>query len=283
MTRPLRVHVEGGWYHVFGRGLERRAIFTADRDREHFYELLGQLRERYRILIHAHVCMTNHYHAILQTPDANLSQGLQWFHGSYAAWYNARHNRVGPLFQGRYRAIPVENSAWAYHLSLYVHLNPLRIAALGLDKRGRVLEGKGYRTPSKEEVSERLRRLRQYRWSSYRAYAGYEQAPEFLDVESLLERADRDKTKRHRRYREDDPYCPAVPGTRKHIELEGIMSREWDERGAGDDEEREESPLAPGDTKRYQCWYRDTSGNQPCGVGVNDFNLSNGYGITWTP
>ena len=41
--------------------------------------------------------------------------------------------------------------------------------------------------------------------------------------------------------------------------------------------------VSPGDTKRYQCWYRDTSGNQPCGVGVNDFNLSNGYEITWLP
>ncbi len=41
--------------------------------------------------------------------------------------------------------------------------------------------------------------------------------------------------------------------------------------------------VAPGDTRRYQCWYRDNSGAQPCGVGVNDFNLSNGYEVTWRP
>ncbi len=139
MTRPLRVHVEGGWYHVFGRGLERRAIFTEDRDREHFYELLGELSERYRICIHAHVCMTNHYHAILQTPDANLSRGMQWLHGSYSAWYNARHNRVGPLFQGRYRSIPVENSAWAYHLSLEEQLACLGCVHRHLAPGGRLI------------------------------------------------------------------------------------------------------------------------------------------------
>ena len=59
MTRPLRRNVEEGWYHVFGRGLERRAIFTADADRRHFYELLAELHERYRVVIHAYVLMGN--------------------------------------------------------------------------------------------------------------------------------------------------------------------------------------------------------------------------------
>jgi putative transposase len=145
--------------------------------------------------------MDNHYHGVFQTPDANLSAGMQWFHTSYSAWYNARHNRVGPLFQGRYRAIPLEDSGWAYDLSFYVHLNPLRIKGLGLDKNGRVEEGKGFRTPTREQVTERLKRLRQCRWSSYGAYAGYRKTPKWLETREILRRAATEKDKRQRVYR----------------------------------------------------------------------------------
>jgi REP element-mobilizing transposase RayT len=203
VTRPLRRLVADGWYHVFGRGNERRAIFAGARDREHFLELLAAISERYGVRVHAYGLMDNHYHAVLQTPEANLSAAMQWFHGSYSAWYNAKHARVGPLFQGRYRALPVENGAWAYTLSLYVHLNPLRIAGLGLDKRGRVAEGKGWRAPTAVQVTERLRRLRSYPWSSYRAYAGYEPAPGWLETATLLGRAHGVPERRHAAYRQE--------------------------------------------------------------------------------
>ena len=202
MVRPLRRAVADGWYHVFARGNERREIFGGERDREHFLELLGALSERYRLRLHAYALMENHYHAVVQTPEANLSAAMQWFHGSYAAWYNAKHDRVGPLFQGRYRAIPVENGAWAYTLSLYVHLNPLRIAGLGLDKAGRVAESKGWRVPTAAQVTERLRRLREYRWSSYRVYAGYGVAPAWLETETLLQLAHREPARRPAAYRQ---------------------------------------------------------------------------------
>ena len=68
--------------------------------------------------LHAYALMENPWHGIWPTPDAQLSRGLPWLQGSYSAWDNARHQRVGPLFQGRFRAIPVENGAWAYGLSL---------------------------------------------------------------------------------------------------------------------------------------------------------------------
>jgi REP element-mobilizing transposase RayT len=203
MTRPLRHEYEDAWYHVFSRGLERREIFADDRDRDHFLELVEEMRRRYRVRIHAWVLMDNHYHGIFQTPDANLSAGMQWFHGSYSAWYNARHNRVGPLFQGRYRAIPMEDGGWAYDLSFYVHLNPLRIRGLGLDKNGRVEEAKGYREPTQEQVVERLKRLREYRWSSYRAYAGYQDAPKWLETGEILRRTGAEKDKCEEQYRED--------------------------------------------------------------------------------
>ena len=114
----------GGYpgYHLFGRGNERRTIFGELREsaspggsdeacRERFLKLLAALAERYCVRVHAYALMDNHYHAALQTPEANLSAAMQWFHGSYSAWHNAKPSRVGSLFQGPYRAIPVENGA----------------------------------------------------------------------------------------------------------------------------------------------------------------------------
>ena len=175
-----------GWYHVMHRGIERRRIFLDDRDRAHFLELLAEMPPRFRFVIHAFVLMGNHYHAIVQTPDANLSQGMHWLHLSYSAWFNARHDRVGPLFQGRFKSVPVEDGAWAYELSFYLHLNPLQIAAFGLDKRGKELEKLGWRTPTREEVTGRLRRLRSYQWSSYRVYSNYCGTPGWLHTGTLL-------------------------------------------------------------------------------------------------
>ena len=152
-------------------------------------------------MIHAYVLMDNHHHLIVQTPDANLSQGMQWFDGTYCGWFNARHRRVGSLWQGRYGDVLIEDKAWAFELSMYLHLNPLRIAGLGLDKRGRVLEAKGFREPTREQVSERLRGLREYRWSSYRAYGGYWAAPSWLMTNVLLSQCHADRSQQKARYR----------------------------------------------------------------------------------
>ncbi len=195
--------IADGWYHVFARGTEKRPIFLTMRDRARLLELLAKLSDRYRVRVHAYALMDNHYHALLQTPEANLSAAMQWFHGSYAAWFNAKHERVGPLFQGRFRAIPLENASWAFLLSFYVHLNPIRVRGLGLDSEGRVAEARGWRTPTVEQVTERLARLRAYRWSSYRAYAGYASAPPWLETASLLEPAHRIPERRRTAYRKE--------------------------------------------------------------------------------
>ncbi len=120
--------------------------------------------------VRAWVLMDTHYHALLQTPDANLSEGMQWLGLSYSSWFNARYDRVGPLFQGRFRSVPVEEGAWVHELSMYLHLNPVRTLAFGLDKRNQKAEAAGLkRPPTREEVTARLKQLRAYRWSSYRA------------------------------------------------------------------------------------------------------------------
>ena len=203
MTRPLRVDVAGGWYHVTSRGIKRRAIFANDAEHLHFLELLPEMSERFRVRVHAHVELTNHYHLIVQTPEANLSRAIQWLNLSHVAWVNRRRNRVGPLLQGRFRSIPVQNSAWAYDLSLYVHLNPVMRKAHGLDKGGKKAEAAGWTVPDPTTVSQRLASLRKYRWSSYRAYAGYASTPEWLSTQELLRRACRRKDERVGRYRGD--------------------------------------------------------------------------------
>ena len=203
MTRPLRVDVADRWYHVTSRGIERQAIFANEAEHLHFLELLPEMSDRFRVPVHAHVELTNHYHLIVQTPDANLSRAIQWLNMSHVAWVNKRRNRVGPLLQGRFKSIPVQNSAWAYELSLYVHLNPVMRKAHGLDKRGKKGASAGWTAPDQEAVRKRLSKLRKYRWSSYQAYAGYAPVPEWLRTSEMLRRACRRKSERVERYRSD--------------------------------------------------------------------------------
>jgi len=190
MTRPVRIDVRDGWYHVLARGLERRKIYRDDHDFGHFLELLAIMADRYRVHIHAYVLMDNHYHLLIQTPHANASRAIQWLNVSYSVWYNRRHQRCGPLFQGRFKSIPVQgDGAWAGEVSDYIHLNPVRVGELGQGKRARSLErdGRGAE-PTSAQVKAWRTKLREYRWSSYLAYAGYAACPEWLTTEVLLKR-----------------------------------------------------------------------------------------------
>jgi REP element-mobilizing transposase RayT len=183
-------------------------MFGDDRDRIHRLELLGELPERFGVVVHAYVLMTNHDHLVLQTPRANLSAAMQWLNLSYSVWFNLRHSRLGPVFTRPFKAILVEGEgAWALELSRYVHLNPIRLKRMGLDKRVRGAERAGIAPPPRpEQIAERLKRLREYRWSSYGDYAGYRAAPKWLSCEALRSRAARGtegKAKAYRRFVED--------------------------------------------------------------------------------
>ena len=81
--------------------------------------------------------MENHFHTVTQIQEANLSAGMQWLHTSYSMWFNRRRGRVGPLLQGRYRAVLVDPLEWRLEVSRYLHLNPVRVQRLGLDKTAR--------------------------------------------------------------------------------------------------------------------------------------------------
>ncbi len=152
MARPLRIDIADGWYHITNRGIDRQPIFADDRDCTHFLELLGEMHERYAVRIHAYVLMGNHYHLLIQTPEANASQAMQWLNVSYSLWYNCRHHRVGPLFQGRFKSVLIEG-AWVLETLFYLHLNPVRVRKMGLDKEGRRVEGRGLQAFQSESSS----------------------------------------------------------------------------------------------------------------------------------
>jgi REP element-mobilizing transposase RayT len=104
MARAIRVAFEGAVYHVMARGNERREIFRDDTDRKAFLSALGEMVERFGVLAHAYCLMPNHYHLVVQTPRANLSQAVGWLQVTYTVRFNRRWKRSGHLFQGRYKA-----------------------------------------------------------------------------------------------------------------------------------------------------------------------------------
>jgi len=188
MARPLRIDRAGTWYHLSGRGIDRRRIYDDDRDRRRWLELLAEAVSRHRWIVHGYAMMANHYHLIVEITEPNLSRSMQWLQTSYSMGYNRRHGRVGPLFQGRFKAQVVDPQSWGWELSRYVHLNAVRTMRMGLDKRARQADRLGVRgRPKTARVQERLECLRTYRWSSYRAYAGLEAAPEWLSCVRILE------------------------------------------------------------------------------------------------
>ena len=111
MARKPRAQFEGATYLVMCRGNHQEPVFKVAKDRERFLDTLGEVSERNGWLIHAFVLMGNHYHLLLETPEPNLVDGMQWLQSTYTQRFNARHRVWGHLFQGRYRALPKRGQA----------------------------------------------------------------------------------------------------------------------------------------------------------------------------
>jgi putative transposase len=126
MARPLRLELAGGVYHVTSRGDGGEDIYLAGADREAWLEVFSHVCERFNWVCHAWCQMTNHYHVLIETPEANLAQGMRQLNGVYTQRFNRAHARVGHVFQGRYKAILVERDSYLLEVARYVVLNPLR-------------------------------------------------------------------------------------------------------------------------------------------------------------
>ena len=160
MARPLRIEFPGALYHVTSRGNERRPVFRDDQDCEMFLAFLAQAIERFGWSLTAWVLMVNHFHLVVHTPEPNLSRGMHWLLSRYAGWFNRRHHRSGHLFQGRFKSIFVDKETYFREVLRYAVLNPVR--------------------------AQMVSRPEDYRWSSYRATAGLDAAPGWLDIPSVL-------------------------------------------------------------------------------------------------
>jgi REP element-mobilizing transposase RayT len=173
MSRPWRIEYEGALYHLLSRGNEGEDIFEDDRDRKVFLKTVGEMAERFAISVYAYVLMGNHYHLMVKTERANLKKAMHWFGTTYTQRFNFRHSRKGHLFQGRYKSILVQNDAYLLQLSCYIHRNPLRAGI--------------------------VKRLADFRWSSYLAYAYGRKAPNWLQTELILSQFDSEDP--HKSYR----------------------------------------------------------------------------------
>jgi REP element-mobilizing transposase RayT len=162
MARPLRLELAGGVYHVTSRGDRREDIFLTDDDRRAWLKLLGDVCKRFNWVCHGWCQMTNHYHVVLETVEANLSQGMRHLNGVYTQYANRAHGRVGHVFQGRYKAILVEKEAYLLELARCVVLNPVR-ANMVADTAD-------------------------WPWSSYHCMTGETPTPPWLQTDALLER-----------------------------------------------------------------------------------------------
>ena len=173
MARQWRIEYPGALYHVLSRGNGGQDIFNSDNDRNLFLSLLEELIERFDVEVHAYVLMSNHYHLLLKTIDANLSKAMQWFGTTYTRKFNIANHTGGHLFQGRFKSLIIQNAAYLLRLSCYIHRNPVRAGM--------------------------VERLADYPWSSYKFYAYKKKPPVWLTTQTLFDELSSDD--RHKAYR----------------------------------------------------------------------------------
>jgi putative transposase len=159
MARRPRLLIKDGLYHVTSRGDRQELVYEDDGDRKTFLRIVGQGMLRFAANAHAYCLMGNHYHLLVQTPGANLSQLMRHINGVYTQAFNRKHARVGHVFQGRFHASLVDRDAYLLEACRYVDLNPVRA---GLVKDAGA-----------------------WHWSSYRAHVGLANRPPWLDSSML--------------------------------------------------------------------------------------------------
>jgi len=165
MPRKMRVEYAGAIYHVMSRGDRREDIFLDDVDRQDFLKTLAEACQKTGFQVHAYCLMRNHFHLVVETPNANLVAGMAWLLSTYTIRLNHRHKLFGHVFSGRYKALLVDGSGgYLRTVCDYVHLNPIRARLL---------------TPQD--------RLQAYPWSSLLWYAAArEYRPKWIRVDRLL-------------------------------------------------------------------------------------------------
>jgi putative transposase len=184
MKGILRIEFEGALYHIISRGVGRAPTFLDEKDYTRFLGRLAAVVGDGGLTVYAWCLLVNHFHLLARTPKGGLSHWIRKVLGPYAQWFNARHERTGYLWQGRYKAILVENGSYLVDCSRYIHLNPCRSNRSGRDI-------------GPEE----------YRWTSFHAYTGGLNPFGIVDTEPVLsffaDPGDGGRLDRYRNYVED--------------------------------------------------------------------------------
>ena len=161
VPRPNRPQVAGGIYHITARGNRRQDVFADDSDRDLYLSLLERVVVRYGWRCHGYCLMANHVHLVIETPQPNISFGMQFLSGRYAQIFNQRHGVTGHLFQGRFHSVLVQHTSQLLVLMRYVALNPVEAHLCD--------------------------HPRDWKWSSYAAVVGRTPKPQFLQVDLIME------------------------------------------------------------------------------------------------
>ena len=203
MARKLRLEFPGACYHVINRGNYRRNLFAPQGAAEAFERVLFEACPRFGWRLHAFVIMRNHFHLAVETPKPNLSDGMKWLQGTWAARFNRHHGETGRPFQGRFKAPHVELGEPLAAVGNYIHLNPVRAKVVPADRLG------------------------EYRWSSFWHFQ-QERRPAFLIAETLLhECGGLADTKEGWRCYRDYLAAMAEENPRQRQERQQRLSRNW--------------------------------------------------------
>ena len=176
MSRPVRIEFPGANYYVSSRGNGAKAVFLDDEDRGVFLNVIETVVSRFEWLVHSYVLIDNHYHLVVECPNANLSKGMRQLNGVYTQHFNRRHGAEGPLFQGRFKSILFEKQSYLLPLCRHAVLNPVRWEVVT--------------SPQK------------YRWSSYRAHIGLVKAPWWLCSDTLMRQFGKREKESQKKYRD---------------------------------------------------------------------------------
>ena len=240
MARPLRIEYPNAWYHVMNRGRRSEPIYKTKGDYYRFIELLKDTSEMWNLRVVAYCLMPNHYHLLVQTPDANISRCMRHIDGVYTQRFNRRHYCDGQLLRGRFKSILIEADNYLLQLVRYIHLNPLKV---GLTDQ-----------------------LEKFAWSSHRGYLSQAEKWEWLYKDLILSMLSPQKRERIKRYRyfistdnEDidkifkKSKWPAILGSERFVDM--IKEKFFLQKA--DDEIPQSKELAPdGDRiKKVVCGY----------------------------
>lgn len=126
MSRPPRTNFHGAHYHITSRGNRRAPIFLDQRDHFIWLEKLAATAEKHHIRIYGYCLMPNHYHLLIETPEANLSEAMHMLNAQYCQHFNKRHGSSGHVIQGRFHAVLIKSNEQLLEVARYISLNPVR-------------------------------------------------------------------------------------------------------------------------------------------------------------